>query len=66
MRYWILRVVMLDAPNPHLYIIEGTEYEANYGPAPDEVSDVDTFGEYDGYATRAEAEAARDVLQAHV
>ncbi len=62
MRYWVLEVVELDTGR---FIVEGTEYEASYGPEADEVSDVDTFGE-GWYATRSEAQSARDAMQPYV
>ncbi len=64
MRYWVLEVVELDTGR---FIVEGTEFEADVCPdRADEVSDVDTFGDVDGYATRAEADAARNGMQPHV
>ena len=64
MRYWVLEVVELDTGR---FIVQGTEFEADHCPdRADEVSDVDTFGDFDGYATREAAQAARDEIQPHV
>ena len=71
MRYWVLEVVELDTGR---FIVEGTEYEVVItagGPnglvlEHREMSDVDTFGDFDGYDTHQEAMTARDEIQPHV